>query len=434
MKRLVFSFLVICFFSAAAQTVTLDDAIQAALKNNVQVRQGQLLVDAASVNFSQARSNMLPSLNAALNHGLNHGRSIDPFTNQYVNQNVNYGRYDLGSEVVVFNGLSLQNAIQQQSNNYQASKLELQQSKDNLVLNVVLAYLTVLSTQDQLASARQQAALSQKQLERLQLLDEKGAINPSQVSDLRGQLMNEQLAIATLQNQLEVAKLTLSQLMNVPYTRSLDVQPVSTDAIRPVDAAPDVIYEIAAKDLPLVQAAELRKEAAIYNWKAIRGQLYPSVVLSGGMQTNYSSVAQNAAGKIPYNDQIKNNVFSSVNVGVRVPLFNGRTVRNRMKLADIEIHNSELLEENARIVLKQQVEQAHLNMTNAYDRYQLLVQQVQAFEQSFRAAEARFNAGVGTTIDYLTAKTNLDRARINLISAQYDFLLRKRVLDYYVGQ
>jgi outer membrane protein len=38
---------------------------------------------------------------------------------------------------------------------------------------------------------------------------------------------------------------------------------------------------------------------------------------------------------------------------------------------------------------------------------------------------------VGTSVDYLLAKNNLDRATINLISAQYDFALRKKVLDYY---
>jgi outer membrane protein len=62
------------------------------------------------------------------------------------------------------------------------------------------------------------------------------------------------------------------------------------------------------------------------------------------------------------------------------------------------------------------------------------LEQKAAFEESFRAAEARFNEGVGTTIDYLTARNNLDRATINLIAARYDYVLRTRVLDYYQGK
>jgi outer membrane protein len=41
---------------------------------------------------------------------------------------------------------------------------------------------------------------------------------------------------------------------------------------------------------------------------------------------------------------------------------------------------------------------------------------------------------VGTSIDYLTAKDRLDRANLNLVNAKYDFVLRKKVLDYYSGK
>ena len=67
-------------------------------------------------------------------------------------------------------------------------------------------------------------------------------------------------------------------------------------------------------------------------------------------------------------------------------------------------------------------------MSNSYERYQLLVEQVNAYRESFRAAEVRFQSGVGTSVDYLNAKDRMDRAQINLLNAKYDFLLRKRIL------
>jgi outer membrane protein len=73
-------------------------------------------------------------------------------------------------------------------------------------------------------------------------------------------------------------------------------------------------------------------------------------------------------------------------------------------------------------------------MISAADRYKVGLEQVSAYTESFRAAETRFNNGVGTSIDYLTAKTNLDRANINLITAQYDYILRTKILDYYQGK
>jgi outer membrane protein len=92
---------------------------------------------------------------------------------------------------------------------------------------------------------------------------------------------------------------------------------------------------------------------------------------------------------------------------------------------------SSLTLENTKIQLRQEVEQAYLNMNNAFDRYKILLEQVAAYGESFRAAEVRFNAGVGTSIDYMIAKDNYDRSNINLVSAKYDYLLRKKILEFY---
>jgi len=73
-------------------------------------------------------------------------------------------------------------------------------------------------------------------------------------------------------------------------------------------------------------------------------------------------------------------------------------------------------------------------MTAARNRYKTTTAQVEAFSASFRAAEVSFNAGVGTVVDYIIAKNNVDRANINLIIARYDFILRAKILDYYQGK
>jgi outer membrane protein len=103
-----------------------------------------------------------------------------------------------------------------------------------------------------------------------------------------------------------------------------------------------------------------------------------------------------------------------------------------VKLATIEYKSALLVEENVQRQLRQEVEQAHLNMQNAWERYTVTLEQVAAFAESFRAAEVRFNAGVGNSIDYMLAKNNLDRANLSLIMTRYDFLLRRQILDYYV--
>jgi outer membrane protein len=163
--------------------------------------------------------------------------------------------------------------------------------------------------------------------------------------------------------------------------------------------------------------------------------MFPTLGLGAGLNTNYSSVARDANNeKITYSDQLKNNRFTSFGLGLTIPIFNSSIARNRVRLSEIQLRNTELQEQETKRDLRQRIDQAYLNMNNAYERYKVLLVQVDAYQQSYKAAEVRFNAGVGTSVDYLTAKDRLDRANLNLLNAKYDFVLRKKILDFYAGK
>ena len=124
-------------------------------------------------------------------------------------------------------------------------------------------------------------------------------------------------------------------------------------------------------------------------------------------------------------------MFSNVGLSLRMPILNSLYNRNRIKLAEINLKAVVLQAQTTKVELRHEIELAYLNMNNAWERYQILQEQVAAYSESFRAADVRFAAGVGTSVDYVIAKNNLDRAQINLISAKYDYFLRKRVLLFY---
>ncbi|HYE53835.1 MAG TPA: TolC family protein, partial [Chitinophagaceae bacterium] len=116
---------------------------------------------------------------------------------------------------------------------------------------------------------------------------------------------------------------------------------------------------------------------------------------------------------------------------IRIPIVNALFARNQVALAKINLKQAEFVAQTTRTQLRQAIDQAYFNMKAAQDRYRVLQQQVDAFAESFRIAEVRFNAGLGTTIDYMIARNNLDRANINLVNARYDYVLRTKLLDYY---
>src|SRR5215217_3762924 len=124
-----------------AEGLSLQQCIEAATKNNLEIKQSDLQMQASHVNSQQAKSNLLPVIFGDASFGINQGRSIDPYTNAYINQQVNYSTYGLNGNLILFNGLGLLNSIRQYDLAYDASKMDLQQVKDNLTLQVIVAYL-----------------------------------------------------------------------------------------------------------------------------------------------------------------------------------------------------------------------------------------------------------------------------------------------------
>lgn len=446
--------------------LTLQQCVETGLNNNLDVLQAGLRMETGKINWNQARLNMLPDLNASAGSGINQGRSIDPFTNSYINQQVNYSSYGANSGVTLFRGLSMQNAVKQNALAYEASKMDWQQVKDNITINIILAYLQVLTNQDLLSLAMTQVQVSTEQVKRLEIMDKDGAIKPSELSDVRGQLANDQLSIISAKNALEQSKLSLARLMNVPYDKNVQIEKIDAAAFATrYEIAPDSIYATALEQFAQIKAVDLREASAARAVKVARGQLFPTLSFNSNVNTNYSSAARNntflgsaevptadyvlingtpsyvitkqnsySSEKIEYGRQVRNNIFYSFSLNLQIPIFNAWAQRNRIRQAKIDFKNAEYVASTTKTQLQQSIEEAHINMTTAAERYKTLLDQVKAFTESFKAAEVRFNAGVGTSIDYLITKNNMDRANSNSIQAKYDYALRTKILDYYQGK
>ncbi len=449
-----------------ATKFSLKQCIETAISNNLDVKLSQSQMQSDEINWKQAKLNLLPNVNGSASENFNQGRSIDPFTNAPVTQSYSSAGFGISGGIVLFNGLSMQNTIKQNAATYQASKMDWQQQKDNLTINVILAYLKVLGSRDQLQQIKNQAALSGSQVDRLETLNKEGAIPPSDLSTLKGTYAGDQLAVLNAQNALETSKITLCQLMNIPYDSSMQLEDIETGdyAIKYPDE-PTAIYQTALEKLALVKSADLRLQSAGKAVKVAKGQLYPRLTFNGNTFTNYSSVAtQNlyvnstnvtssdyvnvngsnypvirkqdnfSVNKISFNDQFHNNLYTTFGFNLSIPIFNSLQQRNKVKLTQLNFKTKEYVANTTKTQLNQSVNQAYLNMNTAYESYKAVLDQVKSYEEAFHAAEVRFNNGVGTPVDYLIAKNNFDRATITLINSKYELVLRNKILDYYEGK
>lgn len=457
-------------------TYSLEDCIRIALETNPQVKISELTVQSNGNIATQSRWQRWPSLSFSAGQGFSSGRNIDPYTNVYVQQSVNSNNFQLGSSVVLFNGFQLQNAVKRNDVNLRASQKDLDAARNDIMLNVALSYLQVISNEELIEVARRQVDASQLQVDRTAKLVEAGTLAESNLLDLKAQLANDELTFVNAENNLETAKLNLKQFMNMPGSEPINVVkiPVADPNLRAYEATIQEIFDVAINNLPQMKAANLRIESAKRSVDIAKGAGMPSLTLNGGIGTAFSSVAPkqrfiadgtgsttidvpSTTSYVKYGDlsapviqrvttpngsiqefgyfnQLDGNRNTSVNLSLRIPIFSNFQVKYNTANARLQQKNTEYQAQQVLLNIRKNVEQAYIDMTNSAKRYSATANQVRALTEAFRVAQVRFDVGAINSVEYNIAKANLDRANGNLVQTKYDYVFRTKVLDFYMNK
>jgi outer membrane protein len=431
---LLFLFLSITALTNAQQQVdsilTLQQCVDLAIKNNLTVKTSETILERDRIFWQQARENLLPTLNGNSSYAISFGRATNN-TGVIVNAaQTRSAGFSLNSNLLLFNGLSAINSIKQNSLAYQAGKMDFQQVKDQTTLSIIALYFVTLNTEDQLTQANLQFEASRVNLERETILNGVGNVAPADYYNIKGIHDNDQINVYNTQNAVLTAKINLLEAMNVPFKKDVKLQRLNTGETPGLyNQTADEIYSSALNGLALIKSADLRVKAAEKEVQSAKGRLFPTLSLGGGYQTNYTG---NSPGS--FGTQFRDNKYYGPSLNLSVPILNYFQNHNKVKLAKLDLIDAQNINNGTQVQLKQQIEQAHANMINAYNRFKVLSSQVETYKSSYDATKIRFDAGVITSDLFIIAKNNLDAANTNLINARYDYLIRTKILDYYRGQ
>ncbi len=448
-------------------TLTLSQAVETALQHNLNVKSYELNLKNAELSYQQAKYNQLPSMNGNINQAASFGRSINPYTNGYDSRNINYNNVGLNASVLVFNGGQLKNSIAQTDFSLKASREDLLSIRDNISLQVVLSYVTILNSEDQLTIAKNQTQITKLQIDRTEKLVRAGTLANSSLLDLKAQLANEESNVVSFQSTLDLNRLTLVQLLNDSNMSVFDLEriQVPVPSSKAYETGISDIYAKAVAAQPVVRAADFRVQSAARSVEVAKAFRLPSLSVNGSWSANQSNALKSyeilgtktvnlgnvaisgqnypitttqanvvESGTVDYFDQLNNTQNKVISMNLSIPIFTKYLNKTRISQANLQRQNAEIAAEQARLTLRQNIEQAYVNMLNSAKKYEAGTVQVSALEESFRASESRFNAGTIDFVSYNLQKTNLDKARLGLIQAKYDYVFRTKILDYYQGK
>lgn len=451
---------------------TLRECVTYALTNNIQIARSENNLRGSEVDFRQSKYSTLPNLNASVSYGFNWGRSVDPVTYQYTTQELNSINPGISSSVTLFNGLRIQNTIKQNSRARYAAEHDLQRTKNDVMLNIASLYITVIFNKEQLDNARFQLQSSQVQLDRIRKQVDAGALARSEQLNLEAQVATNEVNLVNQENAVALSLLQLKQALLLPASTPMDVQLMQVDVEDMIlEESRDEIYEIAKQTMPEIKSAQLQVESSEYAVKAARGQYYPRLTLNGSVNSNYSSASDRPrfvpSGGDPepitqplgyveetgqtvvtqtfrqpgsmqpdwgQRDQLQDNVFRSLSLSLIIPMFNNYQTRANVQRSEIAAENTKLLETETQMTLRQNVENAYNNAVAASKTYLAAQRTVSAREEAFRMMETRYGSGAANSFEYQVSQNDLYRAQTDLTRAKYDFIFRKKVLDFYLGK
>lgn len=444
---------------------SLNDCINIALENNLELKQTTNRADGSKIRFKQSRNELYPNLNMNYVLGVNNGRSIDPYSNDIINEQLTFSSLGLNLDVTIFNGLRIQNSIKQSKFNLKASEMEVEEAKQDLILEVTFRYLQILNSKDEVELAKARLEKTQGQLDRLEIQYNQGYGNPAEYPDMKGQFALDQIAMVNARNALDEAKINLIRLLSTDADSNIEFEHLEgLVETQQYALTSDQVFNASLENLAIFKAKQLRIDAADSGVKLAKSNYFPVLSIFGQLNTNYSGLAQSytetgttigetgdfidisnqiypvlnnqtlfQSENINYLDQLDNNLSSVVGISVRIPLFNGFNAKNTVALEKIQLKERSLDLQNTIIMYKQSIKDAYIKMESAFDRHHILIDQVEAYQASFNVNEIRFNNGVSNSVEYLTSKNNLDAAKLNLANSKYEYILRVRVLDYYRG-
>ncbi len=447
----------------AQQTFTLQQCVEQAWANNLQIKQNELSIEANESQLQSSKANVFPNVNGFASHNYNWGQRIDPFTNLFATTRVQSNSFGLSSNVTLFNGLQNYQNIKSQEAGLESVKYDLETQKNNIALSVSAAFLQVLLVEELIISAEEQVTISKNQLDRVKKLVEAGASNIGVQYELEAQLSRDRSTLTQRQNDYQLTQLQLKQFMMMPADEALslvkpDIEADST--IRLEKAA--TVYSYAEGAMPEIKSAEFSLLSWEKQLQATKSGYYPSLTLSGsigsgysGLRTTVESVTQTgtqeigytASGesvltstfdanlvKVPFGTQLNDNFNQFVGLSLSVPIFNRYSVKNQVKQAEVNRTIAELQLEQEKQGLRQRIESARTDAVAARELYKANREALKSAQKAFEFAEKRFEAGASNVLEFNNSKNNLRQAEAEASRTMYDYVFKTKVLDFYMGK
>lgn len=413
-----------------ARTISFEEAVRIALDQNILLRQSANTVELQSRQVFQRRMDFLPRLSFFTNGSRGSGFAQDQAGRniQFTNKNVN-GSFS--TQLNLFNGFADVAALEQARHDRDASVLNYDRARQDVVFNVADNFLAYVNSVEQVGIWEENLASQRQQLAQIEEFVNVGARPISDLYQQQAATAQAELQVLNAQRTAQLDKTRLMQVLQLdPFGEYEFAAPQLDDlAMTPEQYNLDELLHSAFSERADIEAQEEQIFAAREGIRIARSQYWPSVNVSGNYRSNFSPDSDGGVF-----NQLDLNRGNSVGFSISLPIFDRFSRGTQVQQAEVRYQNEMLELDNMRQQVALQVRQAYLDYEMTEKRLEVTETQVRAAEQAVEAAEERYNVGAATLVELTQVRAQFVEAVSNRAQARYDFLFQGKLVDYYVGR
>ncbi|MBK6550632.1 MAG: TolC family protein [Flavobacteriales bacterium] len=415
------SIVLLFFVSSSFRTrpMDLEQCVSRAEAKNLAIRSASYDRDFAAVGKQGAQWGFLPNLNAAATHGYNWGQTIDRYTNTFATDRVRTNNFYLGSDWMLFGGLSQQNQFKQAKLDNLSAEEGLAAARIDVLTAVSARFMEMLSSEERIRAATVNADRTREQItpHRSHGGGRTHRAWNCWISD--AQLAREEYDIITAENQYQQASLRMAQLLQLTpqEAASFSITAPTLKDFRPEApiATVEQVMQRVLETHPAYKRRQLNVESAERGVEIARAGGIPSLRFSANVASGYSgrdevivgepiigspsvvgftasgedvftpSLSYNTATR-PFGDQLKDNVNYSASWTLSIPLFNNMNTRTASQQARIRYEQARLQQTDQEQQLQLSVQQAIADQRAAYRQFLAATNAYEASNESVRYA------------------------------------------------
>lgn len=417
---------------------TLQQCIDYALQNNIELKQKKLSSASSEVDLKTSKAALWPTLSFSTNQSGTwrpYAGSTVSLTNGTMTTSgstTTYnGSYGLNANWTVWNGGKNLKNVKRDKMTKQMADLETEETANSIQQQIAQLYIQILYQKEAIKVSRETVKTSEMQRDRAAEMVKVGSLAQVDLAQLEAQVTQDQYTLVSAETQLADYLLQLKQLLEIHDDTPFDVATPATSDAGALASIPSKssVYQASLTNRPEILRGKLNIEASKMDIDIARTGYYPTVSLTAGMGSNNSSGQHG----MNFGNQLKNNWSNTIGFTISMPIFDGRQTKSAIQKAKLAAETSTLSLQSAQKELYSQIESYYLGATNSQQQYRYAKTNVESMQKSYDLVSEQFRLGLKNIVELTTGKDNLLQAEQQRLQTKYNTLYNLAMLKFYAG-